>query len=62
MKAGRKMPEVKKILVERKMDAKMIQNCGMEDEQISNSAEEIPEQAGYYSLLIVKEGKGGEKR
>ena len=62
MKAGRKMPEVKKILVERKMDAKMVQNCGMEDEQISNSAEEIPEQAGYYSLLIVKEGKGGEKR
>ena len=62
MKAGRKMPEVKKILVERKMDAKMVQNCGMEDEQIFNSSEEIPEQAGYYSLLIVKEGKGGEKR
>ena len=62
MKAGRKMPEVKKILVERKMDARMVQNCGMEDEQIFNSAEEIPEQAGYYSLLIVKEGKGGEKR
>ena len=30
MKAGRKMPEVKKILVERKMDARMVQNCGME--------------------------------
>ena len=62
MKSGRKMPEVKKILVERNMDARMVQNCGMEDEQIFKSAEEIPEQAGYYSLLIVKERKGGEKR
>lgn len=62
MKAGRKMPEVKKILVERNMDVRMVQNCGMKDEQIFKSAEEIPEQAGYYSLLIVKEGKGGEKR
>ncbi len=62
MKAGRKMPEVRKILIEEAMDVKMVQNCGMKDEQVFDSAEEIPEQAGYYSLLIVKEGKGGEKR
>ncbi len=62
MKAGRKMPEVRKLLIEEEMDVKMVQDCGMKDEQIFSSAEEIPEQAGYYSLLIVKEGKGGEKR
>ena len=56
------MPEVRKLLIEEEMDVKMVQNCGMKDEQIFSSAEEIPEQAGYYSLLIVKEGKGGEKR
>ena len=62
MKAGRKMPEVKQILMEEKMDVRMVENCGMEEERICCRAEEIPEQAGYYSLLIVKEGKGGEKQ
>ncbi len=62
MKAGRKMPEVKQILIEEKMDVRMVENCGMEEERICCRAEEIPEQAGYYSLLIVKEGKGGEKQ
>lgn len=62
MKAGRKMPEVKQILTERKMDVMMVENCGMEQERIFRGAEEIPGQAGYYSLLIVKEGEGGEKR
>ena len=55
MKAGRKMPEVKQILTERKMDVMMVENCGMEQERIFRGAEEIPGQAGYYSLLIVKE-------
>ena len=41
----------------------MVENCGMENEKVYLSAEEIPEQAGYYSLLIVKEkSTGGEKR
>lgn len=62
MKAGRKMPEVKQILMEEKMDVRMVENCGMEEERIYCRAEDIPEQAGYYSLLIVKEGKGGEKQ
>ena len=35
--------------------AVMIENCGMPDEKIYESAEEIPEEAGYYTLLIVKE-------
>lgn len=62
MKAGKRMPEVKKLLAERYLETRMVQNCGMKDEQVFRSAEEIPEQAGYYSLIIVKEGKGGEKR
>jgi precorrin-2/cobalt-factor-2 C20-methyltransferase len=37
----------------------MIENCGMETEKIYRSIEEIPEDAGYYSLIIVKE-KGEE--
>ena len=62
MKAGRKMSDVKQILMEKGLEAEMVENCGMENEKVYLSAEEIPEQAGYYSLLIVKEkSTGGEK-
>lgn len=58
MKAGRKLEEVKRRIRQAGEDAWMIENCGMEKEKIYQSAEEIPEQAGYYSLIIVKE-RGG---
>ena len=62
MKAGRKMADVKRLLIEKELEAEMVENCGMENEKIYQSVEEIPEQAGYYSLLIVKEKRsGGEK-
>lgn len=55
MKAGRKMPQVKQMLQELDADVQMIENCGMPDEKIYCSAEDIPDHAGYYSLIIVKE-------
>lgn len=55
MKAGRKMKEVKEQLLHLGVQAVMIENCGMENEKIYRCAEEIPEEAGYYSLIIVKE-------
>lgn len=33
----------------------MIENCGMPNEQIYHSVEEIPDQASYYSIIVVKE-------
>ena len=57
MKAGRKMAEVKKQLIESGADVVMIERCGMPGEAIYRSAEEIPEDAGYYSLIIVKDKK-----
>ena len=33
----------------------MVENCGMENEHVYMGVQEIPEDAGYYSLLIVKE-------
>lgn len=57
MKAGSKMAMVKKSLIDNNMDAKMVQNCGMDTEQIYNCAEEIPEDAGYFSLIIAKDRK-----
>ena len=34
--------------------AVMVENCGMENEKIYRKLDEIPEDAGYFSLLIVK--------
>lgn len=63
MKAGRKMSDVKRLLDEKGLDAMMVENCGMEEERIYLCTGDIPEEAGYYSLLVVKEknGRGGER-
>ena len=55
MKTGRKLKQVKESILNSKQEAVMIENCGMESEKIYRSAEEIPDAAGYYSLIIVKE-------
>lgn len=55
MKSGKKMNQVKEILQRSKRDVRMVENCGMENEHIYNSVEEIPDDAGYYSLIIAKE-------
>lgn len=57
MKAGKKMKQVKEQLKALGETAVMIENCGMPGEKIYRSVEEIPEDAGYYSLIIVKEKK-----
>jgi precorrin-2/cobalt-factor-2 C20-methyltransferase len=56
MKAGKKMASVKETLKATGCEGMMIENCGMPDEKIYRSVDEINENAGYYSLVIVKEG------
>ena len=51
------MAQVKQWIRDAGMEACMIENCGMPGERIFRSVDEIDEQAGYYSLLIVKEKK-----
>lgn len=58
MKSGRKMQQVKEILKSSGRDVVMVENCGMENEHIYRSTEEIPDDAGYYSLIIAKESRG----
>lgn len=57
MKSGKKMNQVKEILADSGRDVLMVENCGMENEHIYRSVEEIPDDAGYYSLIIAKEAK-----
>lgn len=54
MKAASKLADVKRILQELNMEAQMIENCGMEDEKIYHSVEEMPEKAAYYTTLVMK--------
>lgn len=57
MKAGKKIGEVKETILKAGMSGVMIENCGMENEKIYYGVDEIPETAGYYSLIIVKDEK-----
>lgn len=55
MKSGKKMANVKKELKEHDYNVVMIENCGMEQEKVCYGAENIDENAGYYSLIIAKD-------
>lgn len=57
MKAGKKMPYVKQMVQEKQLQIRMVENCGMDSEQVYEAAAEIPDAASYYSLIIVKEGQ-----
>lgn len=57
MKAGSKMKAVKEMMRSLGEEGMMIENCGMPDEKIYRCVDEIPDNAGYYSLIIVKDKK-----
>ena len=57
MKTGKKMQEVKAQIKAsgNKQEDEMIENCGMPDEKIYRSVGRNSDDAGYYSLIVVKE-------
>ena len=38
-------------------DVIAVENCGIEGERVYRSVEEIPDDAGYYSLVMAKQPK-----
>lgn len=54
MKTGKQMKKVKEEIRKTGAAAVMVENCGMADERVYASLEEIPDDPGYYSLLIVR--------
>lgn len=52
MKSGKSIKEVKNKLKYR--DVKAVQNCGLPEEKICHSAEEISDDASYFTTLLVK--------
>ncbi|MCR5665289.1 MAG: precorrin-2 C(20)-methyltransferase [Eubacterium sp.] len=57
MKSGSKIQDVKKELIDSAHEVVMVEKCGLKDEKIYQSAEEIDDDAGYFSLIIAKEKK-----
>ncbi len=55
MKSGSKMEQVKSALRKTPLSVSMVENCGMPDQHIYRTLEEIPDDAGYFSLIIAKE-------
>ena len=57
MKSASRMPEVKKMLSASGYDVNAAENCSMENEKLYRSVDEIPDDAGYFTLIIAKEKK-----
>jgi precorrin-2/cobalt-factor-2 C20-methyltransferase len=57
MKSASQMPAVKAMLRRSGRAVSMVENCCMDGEQRYYGVEEIPDDAGYFSLIIAKETK-----
>ena len=55
MKSASHMREVKDMLKASGRKVQAVLNCGMDSEIVCRNAEEIPDDAGYFSLIIAKE-------
>lgn len=55
MKSASHMAKVKDLLRSSGRDVQAVENCSMETEKVYRSVEEIPDDAGYFSLIIAKE-------
>ena len=57
MKSASKMREVKEMLSHTGLDVQAVENCSMDSEKVYRSLDEIPDDAGYFSLIVAKEKK-----
>jgi len=62
MKSGKQIGRVKNIIqnMSKPQSVKMVERCGMEGERVFRSLDEIDENAGYFSVLLVKDEEKGE--
>ena len=57
MKAGRQRGRVKEVLEKAGRGAAAVENCGMDNEVVCRSLQEIPGNAGYFTVVISKGGR-----
>ena len=56
MKSGSHMKDIKEFLYASRRKISAVENCGMNSEKIYHSLEEIPDNTGYFSLIIAESG------
>lgn len=54
MKPGKKVPLLKRLIAEGGYDGYAVMRCGMEDEQVFYDLRDLPDDAGYMTLIIAK--------
>lgn len=54
MKAGSRLRSLKKQITAKGKKAYLVENCGMESEKIYSDIPSMPDQTGYFSLLIIE--------
>ncbi|MBR1865923.1 MAG: precorrin-2 C(20)-methyltransferase [Lachnospiraceae bacterium] len=57
MKAASHMKEIKALLRASGKEVNGVENCSMDTEKVYRGVDEIPDDAGYFSLIIAKEAK-----
>ena len=57
MKSGRRIHEALGLLKDSGRQAGLVENCGMENEKVYDTIDDVPEDAGYFSVIISKEEK-----
>ncbi len=62
MKMGKNMGQARSCLEKSGQDVGMVENCGMPGERVCRNVGEIYENAGYYSLIIVKDKPGNGQK
>ena len=63
MKSGKSIGRIREMIADMDppQEVMMVERCGMEGERVFRSAEEIDENAGYFSVIIVKDKKQKRK-
>ena len=54
LKAGKQLKQIKQRIAASGKTAFLIENCGMEGEKIYSGTDSMPDETGYFSLMIVK--------
>ena len=54
MKVGRRLPAIKEKVASTGRTAYLVENCGMDDERVYSGVGAMPEEAGYFSLMIIE--------
>lgn len=55
MKTGKNMKRIRQCILESGQSAVLVENCGMAGERIYDNPKDFPEDASYYSLIIMKD-------